>query len=296
MLPAVVPTAGRIAVTDAAVCGGRAAIGASVGDQQASLFGHRCARAGQAKLTLGTGAFLWCNAGTAPPASPPAGVVSTCAWQLGEQTSYALEGFVPNAGAVTSWLRQVGVLGPAEWPAIRPDAIKRGAHHAGPWCVPALFGLGTPGWAPVATAEIGGLTPDSTGAEVAEAAMIGVAHQIADALDAVGAGLDGPLEVLRTDGGLGRNESVLQAIADLSGVRLEPAAAGEVTALGAAALAGIGTSLWGEEALAERPVPAGRAICPALAAADRDAARGAWAGRLAAVLGRAGRAAAGQAP
>jgi glycerol kinase len=296
MLPAVVPTAGQIAVTDAAVCGGRATIGASAGDQQASLFGHRCARAGQAKLTLGTGAFLWCNAGTAPPASPPAGVVSTCAWQLGEQTSYALEGFVPNAGAVTSWLRRVGVLGPDEWPAIRPDAIKRGTYHAGPWCVPALFGLGTPSWAPVATAEIGGLTPDSTGAEVAEAAMVGVAHQIADAVEAVAAGLDGPLEVLRTDGGLGRNESVLQAIADLAGVRLEPAAAGEVTALGAAALAGIGTSLWGEEALAERPVPAGRAICPALPAADRDAARGAWAGRLADVLGRASAADAGRAP
>ena len=68
MLPAVVPTAGAIAVTDAAVCGGRVTIGASAGDQQASLFGHGCVRAGQAKLTLGTGAFLWCNAGVSPPA------------------------------------------------------------------------------------------------------------------------------------------------------------------------------------------------------------------------------------
>ncbi len=69
MLPAVAPTAGQIAVTDASVCGGRATIGASVGDQQASLFGHRCLLAGQAKLTMGTGAFLWCNAGTTAPAS-----------------------------------------------------------------------------------------------------------------------------------------------------------------------------------------------------------------------------------
>lgn len=282
MLPDVSPSAGQIAVTERAICGGQATIGASVGDQQASLFGHGCARAGQAKLTMGTGAFLWCNAGTAPPTSAPDGVVSTCAWRIGEQTSYALEGFVPNAGAVTSWLRQIGVLGPGDWPAIGPGTV---ADESGPWCVPALFGLGTPSWAPVATAEFGGLTADSTGKDLAEAAMIGVVHQIVDAIDAVRAGLASPLKALRIDGGLGRNDSVLQAIADLSALRLQRTASAEVTARGAGALAGIGTGLW-DKALAGMPAPTGGTVEPRLAEHDRHAARKAWQERLGQVVGR----------
>jgi glycerol kinase len=281
MLPTVVPTAGQIAVTGTGVCGGRVRIGASAGDQQASLFGHGCVQAGQAKLTLGTGAFLWCNAGDSPPAGAPDGVVATTAWRLGERTCYALEGFVPNAGAVTAWLRQLGVLGPDAWPVIRPGALA----GAGPWCVPALSGLGTPSWAPVATAALGGLGPGSTGADIAEAAMVGVAHQVADAADAVGAGLAGGLGVLRADGGLARNDSVLQAIADLSGVRLERAADDEVTARGAAALAGIGTGLWDEATLVGMAVGTGHVSWPGLACADRDAARRAWRDLLGAVLG-----------
>ena len=187
MLPAIAPTAGPFGGTEARVCGGRAAITASAGDQQAGLFGQRCWRAGLAKLTLGTGAFLWCHAGSSPPACPPAGVVASCAWQLGSQTSYALEGFVPNAGGVITWLRQLGVLAPDAWPQIAAGALSR--PPGGAWCVPALFGLGTPHWAPAATAEIGGLTADSTGADVAEAALIGVVHQIVDAIDAVQGGL-----------------------------------------------------------------------------------------------------------
>ncbi len=281
MLPAIVPTAGRIGVTDAAVCGGRAPIGALAGDQQASLFGHGCVRAGEAKVTMGTGAFLWCNAGTSPPGPAPAGVVSTCAWRLAERTSFALEGFVPNAGAVTVWLRRLGALGPREWPAIRPGALTGG----GPWCVPALFGLGTPSWSPAATAQIGGLTPGSRGADVAEAAMLGVVHQITDAIEAVLAGLDGPLEVLRADGGLAGNDSVLQAIADLSGIGLERTAAGEVTARGAGALAGLGTGHWDEAALAGLPAKTGRAFQPEITDRERAAARVAWRDRLARVLG-----------
>jgi glycerol kinase len=291
MLPQVMPTAGRLAVTDASVSGGRTAIAAIVGDQQAALFGHRCLAEGSAKLTLGTGAFLWCNAGAKPPGPAPSGVVSTCAWRVGAETTFALEGFVPNAGSVTTWLRRLGVVGAADWPAIRPGALARPADPSPPaaWCVPALSGLGTPSWAPLAIAEIGGLAEDSTGEDVAEAALIGVAHQIADALEAVQAGLPAPLEVLRVDGGLARNDSVLQAIADLSGVRLERTVGAEVTALGAGALAGIGTGRWDIAAVADLPVKTDVAMTPGLPDAARSAARAAWRDRLAGVLARARR-------
>jgi len=289
MLPAVGATAGRLAVTDAAVCGGRATISAIAGDQQAALFGQRCWTEGLAKLTLGTGAFLWCNAGPTPPTAVPAGVVSTCAWQIGQATTYALEGFVPNAGAVTTWLRQLGVLGTGQWPRIRPGALAAwaGDRSGPPWCVPALFGLGTPAWTPLATAEIGGLTADSTGQDIAEAALIGVVQQIADAVDAVRSGLAGPLDLLRVDGGLGRNDSVLAAIADLTGLTLHRSTAAEVTALGVGALAGLGAGQWDQPALAGLPFETDRTVRPELPPAAREAARSAWRGLLADVVRRA---------
>lgn len=304
LLPQVQPTAGALAVTYPSVTGGRAVITASVGDQQAGLFGQRCFREGMAKLTLGTGAFLWCHAGSRPPSAPPAGVVASCAWQVGGERAYALEGFVPNAGGVTTWLRQLGVLAPGAWPRIRPGALAELADQAGrlapgdasladaadrgarAWCVPALFGLGTPSWHPAALAEIGGLTADSTGADIAEAALLGVVHQIADAIDAVRSGLTRPLDLVRVDGGLARNDSVVQAVADLCGVVLERPAQSEATALGAGALAGIGAGLWDQAALAALPFEAGPAVSPALADGHRETARAIWQEQLASALSR----------
>ncbi len=283
LLPAVGPSAGQLAVTDAGVCGGRASISASVGDQQAALFGQRCWEPGMAKLTLGTGAFLWCHAGAGLPVSAPAGVVSTCAWQLGSDRTYALEGFVPNAGGVTSWLRRLGLLDAQAWPRIRPGALAR---TGGPWCVPALFGLGTPSWTPVASAQIGGLTADCTGQDVAEAALIGVVHQVVDAIEAVQRGLPNPFGLVRVDGGLGRNDSVLQAIADLSGLRLERPAATEVTALGAGALAGLGAGCYDLAALASLPFESGLTVHPELPSGAAERARAAWQSALADTVGR----------
>jgi glycerol kinase len=270
----VVPTAGQLAVTDPRVCGGTAVVGASIGDQSGALFGQRCWRDGMAKLTLGTGAFLWCHAGATPPAPVPAGVVSSCAWQLDSQTAYALEGFVPNAGGVTAWLRQLGVLADGAWPRIRAGALSDLA--ARPWCVPALFGLGTPHWGGAARADIVGLDASSTGADVAEAALLGVVHQIVDAIEAVQSGLAVPLELIRVDGGLASNDSVLQAIADLAAITLERPAVTEATALGAGALAGLGTGQWDMAALSHLGFETGARVSPALPAKARAAARATW--------------------
>jgi glycerol kinase len=144
------------------------------------------------------------------------------------------------------------------------------------WCVPALFGLGTPRWAAVPRADLVGLTAATTAADVAEAALLGVAYQIADAIDAVGQGLAGPLRAVRVDGGMSRNNSLLQAIADLTGAVLERPVADEITALGAGALAGLGTGLWDLAALEAIPFETGAVVGPALPPDDRAAARQAW--------------------
>jgi glycerol kinase len=296
MLPPVTSTAGRLAVTDPRACGGRAVIGASIGDQQAALYGQRCWSEGMAKLTLGTGAFLWCHAGAAPPARVPEGVVASCAWRLeggrpGQETAYALEGFVPNAGGVTTWLRQLGVLADGGWPVIRDGALRDAARNGtarGTWCVPALFGLGTPRWGSAPRADLTGLTAATTAADVAEAALLGVAYQVADAIDAVGQGIAGPLRAIRVDGGMSRNDSLLRAVADLTGTVLERPVADEVTALGAGALAGLGTGLWDLAALESIPFETGAVVRPGLPAGDRAAARRAWQAVLARSLAHGG--------
>jgi glycerol kinase len=288
MLPDVVPTAGDMAVTDPAVAGGRAVIRAGIGDQQAALFGQRCWSGGMAKLTLGTGAFLWCHAGAEPPAAVPPGVVASPAWQTSLANAYAFEGFVPNCGGVVTWLRGLGAVPDGRWPEIRDGAGRGGDGDpaAGVRCVPALFGLGTPHWGTVARADVSGLGPGSTGAGLAEAALLGVVHQIADAVDAVRGGLPGPLELIRVDGGMARNDSVLRAIADLAGVTLERPAVTEVTALGAGALAGLAAGLWDLDGLAALPFDTGQRISPALGEAARSAARAAWREDLDAALAR----------
>jgi len=281
MLPEVRPTAGRIAMTDPSIAGGAAPVCATVGDQQAALFGQRCFDPGQAKLTLGTGAFLWCQAGAEPPAIQPDGVVASCAWQVGRQARYGLEGFVPNAGSVVAWLRGLGVLRDGAWPAIGEGALTRAARAgtSGVWCVPAVYGLGTPAWSGPAGADIIGLTVTSTAADVGEAALLGVAHQVADAVDAVGAALPEPLTAIRVDGGMASNESLLQAIADVCGAALERPSCAEATALGVGALAGLGADTWDAATvggLLSRAAGEALTIEPRLPTGDRSAVRRSW--------------------
>jgi glycerol kinase len=281
MLPEVRLTTGRIAKTAASVAGGVAPICATIGDQQAALFGQRCFDPGQAKLTLGTGAFLWCQAGAELPACPPDGVVASCAWQIDGKACFGLEGFVPNAGSVIPWLRGLGVLRDGAWPSIGDTALARAvrAGAGGLWCVPAVYGLGTPAWSGPAGADIIGLTATSTAADFAEAALLGVAHQIADAIDAVGAALPEPLRAIRVDGGMASNDSLLQAIADLCGAALERPSFAEATALGIGALAGLGAGAWDAAAigsLLRRAAGESATAEPRLPASDRLTVRQSW--------------------
>ena len=108
------------------VLGGAVPIVGVLGDQQASLFGQRCFDPGQAKVTLGTGGFLLVQAGTRPP-RPPEGVLASCAWRREHVSSYALEGFVPVAGAAIDWLVEIGVLGSPGEPLMPSSPRPRGA-------------------------------------------------------------------------------------------------------------------------------------------------------------------------
>jgi glycerol kinase len=235
---------------------------AAIGDQQASLFGLRCWEPGAAKVTLGTGAFVLAHAGECAP-RPPDGILASTAWRRGGTTTYALEGFIPTAGAATDWFARVGAL-PA---GAELDALLREAGHDDVLAVPVLQGFGSPTWDAGSRGALLGLSLGTTRADLARAVVDGILHQVADAAEAIG------VADLWVDGGLSRSDWIVQRLADLTGVPVRRTARADSTALGAATLAGLAAGVW--ESPADLPeIPVDLAAEPAL---DRSASRDRWA-------------------
>ena len=210
------------------------------GDQQAALFGQACFATGMAKSTYGTGCFMLLNTGTEALASNHR-LLTTPAYRLGGQTSYALEGSIFIAGAAIKWLRDgLGVISGASETESLATSV-RDSH--GVYMVPAFVGLGAPHWDPEARAAVFGLTLDASAAHLARAALEAVAYQSLDLIDAMRA--DGAeLSAMRIDGGMAGNAWLCQFLADIVKLPIERPTYLETTALGAAFLAGLGTGVW----------------------------------------------------
>src|SRR5207247_10406397 len=201
------------------------------GDQQAALFGQACFRPGQAKATYGPGNSFLEHAGTRRP-QPPHGTLATAAARV-DEPEYALEGAVFVTGAALQWLRDgLGLSGGAAESAGLARSLDG---NDGVYFVPALAGLGSPHWAPDARGLVTGLTLGTRREHLVRAALEAIAFQTRDVVDAMGIELD----VLRADGGATANAWLMQFQADLLRVPVEVAAEREMTALGAAALAGL---------------------------------------------------------
>lgn len=263
LLPEVRPSDDSGLHTAGAVAGFQAPVAAMLGDQPAALFGQGCTRPRMAALTLGTGAFLWLNAGAGRP-QPPEGVLATAAWDSRRAgRAYALEAFCANAGNALAVLARIG-LGDAAAASAPKWARRR------PMVVPAPAGLGTPHWHPADRITLLGAGSMTTPADLAAAGMAGIAHQIADALEALDAAHS--TDILRVGGGLARNRELLQTVADLSGFPLEVAADLEATARGIAAMATLATG--GQ--LTEAAHEVAETVSPALAEEPRRAERRRW--------------------
>ena len=211
------------------------------GDQQAALFGQACYAVGEAKCTYGTGAFLLMNVGDTPIQSTN-GLLTTVAWRIGDETTYALEGSAFIAGAAVQWLRDG--LGIIETAAESEALASSVPDSGGVYFVPALTGLGAPYWRPDARGVIHGITRGTTKAHLARATLEGIAYQNLDVLRAMEADLEKPLSTLKVDGGAAANDLLMQFQADLLGVDLVRPAHLETTALGAAFLAGLAVGVW----------------------------------------------------
>jgi glycerol kinase len=268
LLPQVLRSSG--VVGEAHLLGATVPIAGIAGDQQAALFGQGCFSAGDAKATFGTGCFVLVNAGDARE-EPPQGLLRTAAAVApGAPPQYALEGAVLVAGAALQWLRDglglIAEVGETEALAASVDSTD------GVVFVPALTGLGSPHWDPDVRGLVTGLTRGTTRAHLVRAALEGIAFQVADVLDA----FPGEVAVLRADGGATANTFLMQFQSDLLGCPVEVAAEAEATALGAAALAGLGTGVWeGPDAVRAR-VRTGARYEPAMSRDEADGRRREW--------------------
>jgi glycerol kinase len=212
-------------------------IAGMAGDQQAALCGQLCLQPGEAKCTYGTGAFLLMQTGGQRITSRH-GLLTTVAWQVGDEFCYALEGSVFIAGAAVQWLRDgLGVIENAS----EIEGLARTVDDSGGVVfVPALAGLGAPHWQPHARGLISGLTRGTTKAHLARATLEGIALSCADLLAAMEADLGTKLGQLRVDGGAAANDLLMQIQADLLQTTVVRPQMVETTALGAAILAGVG--------------------------------------------------------
>ncbi len=206
-------------------------VGGIVVDQQAALLAEACLQPGMAKCTLGTGAFLLANTGTARVRSTT-GLTSSVAWRIGGSDTFCVDGQVYTAASAVRWLSSLGIIGGAG----EIDAVA--AEDAdGVYCVPALAGLAAPWWKPQATATLTGMTLSTERGHLVLAVLQGIAAQIAELVRAIEADAGEPLNRLRVDGGLTQSTVLMQACADIIGVPIDVYPSPHATALGAAALA-----------------------------------------------------------
>ena len=240
MLPEVRPSSGHFGdaswgpVRGVPICG-------VAGDQQAALFGQACYESGQAKNTYGTGCFLLMNTGGEIIASKNR-LLTTIAWQIGDQVEYALEGSVFIGGAVVQWLRDgLGLIRSAD----EIEALAKSVEDSGGvFLVPAFAGLGAPHWNPEVRGTITGITRGTTAGHFARAALESIAFQSADLVDCMrrDAGLE--LDHLRVDGGACVNDGLMQFQANCLQARVIRPVVTESTAMGAAYLAGLAAGTW----------------------------------------------------
>ncbi len=239
-------------------------------DQQAALAGSGAVVPGRVKATYGTGVFVLAHVGEGVPKAA-GGLLPTIAWSIEGRIEYALDGGVFAAGAMLEWLcRELGLAGE---PAALGELARSAEDSGGARVLPGLAGLGAPWWRPNARAVLAGIGGGTTRAQVARAALEGIAWRVADIVEAIRETVD--VASLRVDGGLTNEPLMLELQADAIGARVDAAGA-DATVLGAAALAAVGSGVLGSLEEAAELLPVDRSVEPRRDDAWRDAEHARW--------------------
>ncbi len=284
LLPDVKDNAAAFGVSDAELLGKDYTVGGMAGDQQAALIGQACFKTGMVKSTYGTGCFALMNIGDRFRVSQNR-LLTTQAYRLNGQSTYAIEGSIFVAGAAVQWLRDGLRLFPR---AGESEALAVSVPDTnGVYFVPAFTGLGAPYWNPHARAAVMGLTRETTAAHITRATLEAQAYQTLDLMTAMKADTGAAPEVVRADGGLVANRFVCQFIADMLDTPLDIPEVTETTALGAAYLAGLQVGLYqGLDDIAARWQSA-RRHRPAMTAQTRESLYKGWQRAVASVIAHA---------
>ena len=244
MLPEVKDSAADFGITEAELFGAPISILGVAGDQQAATIGNACFKPGMMKSTYGTGCFALLNTGQEKVTSTNR-LLTTIAYRLGGETTYALEGSIFIAGAAVQWLRDgLGIIGKASDSGVLAE---KADENQDVYLVPAFTGLGAPHWDAEARGAFYGLTRATGPAEFARAVLESVAYQTSDLLDAMHKDWqrnDAAETVLRVDGGMVASDWTMQCLADILGSPVDRPMILETTALGAAWLAGSKAGVW----------------------------------------------------
>jgi glycerol kinase len=267
LMPIVVANSGQLFETDAEMFGASLPVTGAAGDQQAALFGQVCFATGDAKNTYGTGSFILINTGGNAVASRN-NLLTTVAWKVGDDVTYALEGSIFVTGSAVQWLRDgLGIIkSSSEIESLAASVPDNG----GVSFVPALTGLGAPYWDPHARGTIVGLTRGTTAGHIARATLDAIACQTRDVLEAMAFDTLSPLQELKVDGGAAANDLLLQIQADLLGIPIVRPRNLETTALGAAFFAGLGSGIWQDRAEIARTWQIDRRFEPSISSDERD--------------------------
>ena len=236
MLPEVKPSASLFGYTESGILGAKIPIGGVAGDQQAALFGQCCFSKGEIKNTYGTGAFLLMNTGEMPFITD-SGLLTTIAWGIGDEITYATEGSVFTCGAAIQWLRDglrlIESAQDSEYYARKvPDS-------GGIIVVPAFSGLGAPWWDAYARGMIIGITRATTKNHVIRATLESMAFQTADVVELMQHSTGIQVSKINVDGGASANDLLIEFQANILGVEINRPQCIETTALGAAYLCGL---------------------------------------------------------
>lgn len=274
MLPEVKPSAGFFGETDSAVIAGDSIpITGVLGDQQAALFGQGCFDPGMMKNTYGTGCFLLMNTGS-KAYQPQNGLLTSVAWSLNGKVDYVLEGSVFMGGAVIQWLRdELGILKNAS------DSERMAlevSDNNGIYLVPAFTGLGAPHWDPYARGLIIGLTRGVNRSHLVRAALEAIAYQVREVIESMSRTVKIRPQNLRVDGGAAANNFLLQFQADICNLPIQRNNSLELTAMGAAFIAGLTAGLWENTGALKDIIRLERTFAPQMNAEDRQRLYNGW--------------------
>lgn len=274
ILPKIVSSSAVIGEASAGLLGKRIPIAGIAGDQQAATFGNLCIKPGMVKNTYGTGCFLMMNIGDRPQDSKH-NLLTTTAWQINGKRNYCLEGSVFIGGAVVQWVRdQLKFIADSTQIESLATSVP---DNGGVYLVPAFAGLGAPYWDQYARGAMFGMSRGTTSAHMARAALESIAFQVSDVVQAMEQDSARSIASLRVDGGACKDNFLMQFQADILNCAVERPKCLELTALGAAFLAGLAVGFWKSTDELEHLWQLDRRFEPQMKQTERDALLKNWA-------------------